>query len=232
MSTTQSAAVRVAEEAAGRRWAVIGLLSLGMIIAYASRSNLSVALVTQDFIRSFHLSDTDRGLLNSAFFWAYAALQIPAGWVVDRYGVKWPYALSFLFWCLASAGNGTGRHGGAVDRAADSAGHGRKRGRAGELSMDPHELRRAAARTRGRAVHDRDEDRPGDRHSARCLADSASRLAGDVRDGRPRRIDLAGPVDAAGQSDDRHGAAFAAGWRGEDPCRSGGCWPVPSPGAR
>jgi ACS family D-galactonate transporter-like MFS transporter len=91
-------------ESARRRWAVIGLLSLGMIIAYASRSNLSVALVTKDFIRSFQLSDTDRGLLNSAFFWAYAALQIPAGWVVDRYGVKWPYAISFLFWCLASAG--------------------------------------------------------------------------------------------------------------------------------
>ncbi len=93
-----------AGEGAGRRWAVIGLLSVGMIIAYASRSNLSVALVTKDFIRSFQLSDTDRGLLNSAFFWAYAALQIPAGWVVDRYGVKWPYAFSFLFWCLASAG--------------------------------------------------------------------------------------------------------------------------------
>jgi ACS family D-galactonate transporter-like MFS transporter len=93
-----------ADEGAGRRWAVIGLLSLGMIIAYASRSNLSVALVTKDFIRTFRLSDTDRGLLNSAFFWAYAALQIPAGWVVDRYGVKWPYALSFLFWCVASAG--------------------------------------------------------------------------------------------------------------------------------
>ncbi|MCU1239191.1 MAG: major facilitator superfamily 1 [Candidatus Solibacter sp.] len=93
-----------AGEGEGRRWAVIALLSLGMIIAYASRSNLSVALVTKDFLRTFHLSDTDRGLLNSAFFWAYAALQIPAGWVVDRYGVKWPYALSFLFWCLASAG--------------------------------------------------------------------------------------------------------------------------------
>jgi MFS family permease len=104
MSTTQAAVIREAREDAGRRWAVIGLLSVGMIIAYASRSNLSVALVTADFIRTFHLSDTDRGLLNSAFFWAYAALQIPAGWVVDRYGVKWPYALSFLFWCLASAG--------------------------------------------------------------------------------------------------------------------------------
>src|SRR3954453_21978044 len=102
MSTipTPAAAIPAAEEAAGRRWTIIGLLSLGMIIAYASRSNLSVALVTPDFLRTFHLSDTDRGLLNSAFFWAYAVLQIPAGWVVDRYGVKWPYALSFLFWCI------------------------------------------------------------------------------------------------------------------------------------
>jgi MFS family permease len=105
MSATSSPAVmKAADQAAGRRWAVICLLSVGMIIAYASRSNLSVALVTKDFIGKFHLSDADRGLLNSAFFWAYAALQIPAGWVVDRYGVKWPYAFSFLFWCLASAG--------------------------------------------------------------------------------------------------------------------------------
>src|SRR5258708_27213190 len=74
-----------------------------MIIAYVSRSNLPVALALPDFIQSFHLSDTDRGTLNSAFFWAYAALQIPAGWVVDRYGVKFPYAFSFLFWCAASA---------------------------------------------------------------------------------------------------------------------------------
>jgi MFS transporter, ACS family, D-galactonate transporter len=87
-----------------QRWTIIALLNAGMIIAYVSRSNLPVALTLPDFIQSFHLSDVDRGTLNSAFFWAYAALQIPAGWVVDRYGVKWPYALSFLFWCLASAG--------------------------------------------------------------------------------------------------------------------------------
>jgi MFS family permease len=63
-----------------------------------------VALALPDFIQAFHLSDVDRGTLNSAFFWAYAALQIPAGWIVDRYGVKWPYTFSFLFWCVASAG--------------------------------------------------------------------------------------------------------------------------------
>jgi ACS family D-galactonate transporter-like MFS transporter len=90
--------------ASSRRWTIIALLNAGMVIAYVSRSNLPVALALPDFIKSFHLSDVDRGTLNSAFFWAYAVLQIPAGWLVDRYGVKWPYAVSFLFWCLASTG--------------------------------------------------------------------------------------------------------------------------------
>jgi len=80
------------------------LLNLGMVIAYISRANLPVALALPDFIRYFHLSDIDRGTLNSAFFWTYALLQIPAGWLVDRHGVKWPYAISFLFWSIASAG--------------------------------------------------------------------------------------------------------------------------------
>ena len=88
------------------RWGIIWLLSLGAIVAYASRSNISAALVVKSFIHSFKLTDIDRGTLNSAFFWSYAALQIPTGWIVDRFGVKWPYAISFLIWSLASAATG------------------------------------------------------------------------------------------------------------------------------
>jgi MFS family permease len=103
MTHTSASTAAACQSADVRRWTIIGLLSLGMVIAYVSRSNLSVVLVLPDFVKSFHLSDTDRGTLNSAFVWAYAVLQIPAGWVVDRYGVKLPYAVSFLFWCVASA---------------------------------------------------------------------------------------------------------------------------------
>ena len=91
-------------QSAALRWSVIGLLSLGMIIAYVDRANISVALVLPEFKTLFQLSDKDRGTLNSAFFWSYAFLQIPAGWLVDRYGVKIPYAIGFLFWSLVSAG--------------------------------------------------------------------------------------------------------------------------------
>jgi ACS family D-galactonate transporter-like MFS transporter len=86
-----------------RRWVIIGLLSLGGIIAYVDRANISVALAIPEFKERFGLSDVDRGTVNSAFFWSYAVLQIMMGWMVDRYGVKLPYAIGFFSWCLASA---------------------------------------------------------------------------------------------------------------------------------
>lgn len=86
-----------------RKWTVLALLSMGMVIAYIDRANLSVVLATPEFRRTFDLSDSARGLLNSVFFWSYAVLQIPAGWLVDRYGVRRVYAIGFFFWTLVSA---------------------------------------------------------------------------------------------------------------------------------
>jgi MFS family permease len=89
-----------------RQWSVVGLLSAGMVIAYVDRANLSVVLATPEVRDLFRLSDSMRGLLNSAFFWTYALLQVPAGWVVDRFGVKRPYAIGFVCWTLVSAATG------------------------------------------------------------------------------------------------------------------------------
>jgi MFS transporter, ACS family, D-galactonate transporter len=94
------------EELAWKRWTILGLLSIGAILAFASRTNISAALAYKPFIQSFHLTNIDRGLINSAFFWSYAALQIPMGWLVDRYGVKIPYAINLVVWCFASAATG------------------------------------------------------------------------------------------------------------------------------
>jgi MFS family permease len=87
-----------------KRWPIVALLSLGVVIAYVDRSNIAVALAVPEFNQLFRLSDRDRGALSSAFFWSYAVLQIPAGWLVDRYGVKFPYAAGFLCWSVISAG--------------------------------------------------------------------------------------------------------------------------------
>jgi MFS transporter, ACS family, D-galactonate transporter len=89
-----------------QRWTTVWLLCLGMIIAYIDRSNLSVALASKDFIALFKLTDSDRGTLGSVFFWSYALLQIPAGMLVDRFGVKIPYAICFAIWCCVGAATG------------------------------------------------------------------------------------------------------------------------------
>ncbi|MGH9594943.1 MAG: MFS transporter, partial [Bryobacteraceae bacterium] len=81
-----------------------------MVVAYIDRANLSVVLATAEVRDAFQLSDSIRGLLNSTFFWSYALLQIPAGWIVDRYGVRKPYAIGFLFWTLVSAATGLVNH--------------------------------------------------------------------------------------------------------------------------
>ena len=91
------------------RWLIVGLLGLGAIIAYCDRTNISAALAYKPFALHFQLSDIDRGVLNSAFFWSYMLLQIPAGWLVDRYGTKIPYAISFAIWCVSSAVTGMTR---------------------------------------------------------------------------------------------------------------------------
>jgi MFS family permease len=100
-----SAADRPLAEAT-KKWGMVVILSVGIIIAYIDRANLSVALATPEFKATFHLDDSARGLLNSVFFWSYALLQIPAGWIVDRYGVRKTYAVGFFFWTLVSAATG------------------------------------------------------------------------------------------------------------------------------
>ena len=104
-----SKGVKESDGADWTRWLIVGLLGIGAIIAYCDRTNISAALAYPPFIRHFELSDVDRGLLSSAFFWSYMVLQIPADWVVDRDGTKMPYAISFVVWCVSSAVTGMTR---------------------------------------------------------------------------------------------------------------------------
>jgi len=80
---------------------VLLLLTLSVLINYIDRSNLSIAApLLKD---ELGLSGTQLGTLLSAFFWTYALMQIPAGWLVDRFDVKWVFALGFLVWSSATA---------------------------------------------------------------------------------------------------------------------------------
>lgn len=84
--------------------AVLFLLSLSVLINYIDRSNLSIAA---ELIKGeLRISDLQLGALLSAFFWTYGCMQIPAGWLVDRFDVKWVFAAGFFLWSTATAVTG------------------------------------------------------------------------------------------------------------------------------
>jgi ACS family D-galactonate transporter-like MFS transporter len=85
------------------KWTVLVLLAFGLLISFVDRTSLSAALADKGFIRGFALNSVERGWLNSAVFWSYGLVQMPMGWLVDRYAVKWPYAICFALWCVAAA---------------------------------------------------------------------------------------------------------------------------------
>jgi ACS family D-galactonate transporter-like MFS transporter len=83
---------------------VLFLLGLSVFINYIDRANLSVAApLLQD---ELGLSHAQLGILLSAFFWTYASMQLLAGWLVDRFDVKWVLAIGFLVWSAATAFTG------------------------------------------------------------------------------------------------------------------------------
>ncbi|WP_153557423.1 MFS transporter [Roseimaritima sediminicola] len=87
--------------AARTRWVLLALLVVSILVNYIDRGALSVAIPSME--AEFSLSDSQKGMLLSAFFWTYALLQLPAGWLVDRYDVKWVYAAGYLVWTIATA---------------------------------------------------------------------------------------------------------------------------------
>lgn len=80
------------------------LLTISFIINYVDRGNISVAgpLIKRDF----HLSDSELGILFSAFFFTYTAMQFVIGWLVDRLDANWILASGFLLWSAATATTG------------------------------------------------------------------------------------------------------------------------------
>lgn len=84
-----------------QRWWLAALLVVGMIFGYGQRGALSP--VAPYIIKELGLSPAVMGVLLSAFFWVYSFMQMPAGWLVDRYGVRRSYALGYAFWSAVSA---------------------------------------------------------------------------------------------------------------------------------
>ena len=83
-----------------RRWRIAFLLAFGVLVNFFDRINLSVS---RDALHdSFGLSLVAFGYLSSAFSWTYALMQMPAGVLLDRWGVRRVGRVSALLWSVSS----------------------------------------------------------------------------------------------------------------------------------
>jgi MFS transporter, ACS family, D-galactonate transporter len=80
------------------------LLGLAIVINYVDRGNLSIAAPV--IKNELQLSATQLGILFSAFFYTYTALQFVIGGVVDRLGANRVLSVGLLIWSLATIAMG------------------------------------------------------------------------------------------------------------------------------
>ncbi len=94
------AAGAVALPASSRRFLIMALLFVTVVINYLDRSNLSIA--APSIAGEFGLHPVQLGIVFSAFGWTYTPLQIPGGWLVDRVHPRVLYPLTILCWSIAT----------------------------------------------------------------------------------------------------------------------------------
>ncbi len=82
-----------------RRYWVFFLLFLFNVICYLDRINMSVA--GRSIAGEFGLTPVSLGYLFSSFLWAYVAMMLPGGKMVDSLGVHRMAAIGAAFWSVA-----------------------------------------------------------------------------------------------------------------------------------
>jgi ACS family D-galactonate transporter-like MFS transporter len=95
-----SATTRATGRIPRRRWGIALLLGFGILVSYFDRVNLSVS--KDALYGAFGISALMFGFLSSAYNWPYMLLQIPAGLLLDRFGVRRVGIISTFIWTLAS----------------------------------------------------------------------------------------------------------------------------------
>ncbi len=79
-----------------RQWLYLSLIFCLNLINVMDRVNISVA--APSLMKQFSFSPAIMGLAMSAFFWSYTIFQIPAGYFMDRLGLRKGLVIIFAFW--------------------------------------------------------------------------------------------------------------------------------------
>ena len=81
------------------RWAIAILLFFGVLINYIDRSSIAVA--EGDIRADFGLTAGQMGIVLSSFGWSYVLMQIPAGLLLDKIGIKWVFRVATIMWSVS-----------------------------------------------------------------------------------------------------------------------------------
>ncbi len=81
-----------------KRWFMLSLIFVLTAINYLDRTNMAVAASSMSEELGFGAAAM--GMLLSAFAWAYALMQVPGGYFLERFGPRIAYTVSLFFWSL------------------------------------------------------------------------------------------------------------------------------------
>ncbi|MFL9925268.1 MFS transporter [Herbaspirillum lusitanum] len=90
--------MQAAVENSKYKYAVLALLYLGWCVSYIDRAAITFAAT--HIASEFSLKPSELGILLSSFFLGYSLLQLPGGWLADRFGSRPVIVISILLWSL------------------------------------------------------------------------------------------------------------------------------------
>jgi MFS family permease len=88
------------------RHSVLAATTLAAFLMYLDRACLAWMMDSESFRRDISLNREQADLLKSAFFWAYALAQVPAGWLAERFGKRTLMTVLILLWSAFTALSG------------------------------------------------------------------------------------------------------------------------------
>jgi len=83
------------------RWYILLMISVMYLITYLDRVNISTA--APEISKEFGFDKITTGFIFSAFVWAYAAFQVPGGWLSDRFGARNVLTGVVTYWSIMTA---------------------------------------------------------------------------------------------------------------------------------